>query len=175
MDTAALEDLREAIVLRQEAAIVAAKIAFAELTLTVAPGAIPAFAAWLRSDPNCRFTTLIDITAVDWPARDKRFDVVYHFLSMHLNQRIRVRAAGAAHTVPGRVVALPERGRGVPDAAGGHVQTPELLEDLCGGALVKDRGRPDDPDVLTCTHRHASFIVLAGVEVESLADGTVLP
>lgn len=93
MDTAALEDLREAIVLRQEAAIVAAEVAFGELTVTVAPGAIPAFAAWLRSDPNCRFTTLIDITAVDWPAREARFDVVYHFLSMHLNQRIRVKAA----------------------------------------------------------------------------------
>ena len=45
-----------------------------------------------RTDPTCRFTTLIDITAVDWPARERRFDVVYHFLSMHLNQRIRVKA-----------------------------------------------------------------------------------
>ena len=69
-----------------------AEIAFGELTVTVAPSAIPAFVAWLKADPNCRFTTLIDITAVDWPAREARFDVVYHFLSMHLNQRIRVKA-----------------------------------------------------------------------------------
>jgi NADH-quinone oxidoreductase subunit C len=93
MDVAVLEDLREAIALRQEAALVAAEVAYGELTLTVAPSAIPAFVAWLKADPNCRFTTLIDITAVDWPAREARFDVVYHFLSMHLNQRIRVKAA----------------------------------------------------------------------------------
>jgi NADH-quinone oxidoreductase subunit C len=93
MDSAVLEDLREAIALRQEAALVAAEVAYDELTVTVAPSAIPAFVAWLKADPNCRFTTLIDITAVDWPAREARFDMVYHFLSMHLNQRIRVKAA----------------------------------------------------------------------------------
>ena len=60
--------------------------------MTVAPATIPAFVGYLKTDPNCRFTTLIDITAVDWPAREKRFDMVYHFLSMHLNQRIRVKA-----------------------------------------------------------------------------------
>ena len=47
---------------------------------------------FLRSDPNCRFSTLIDITAVDHPARPARFDVVYHLLSMYQNQRIRVKA-----------------------------------------------------------------------------------
>ncbi len=92
MDSAVLEDLREAIALRQEDALVMAEVAFGELTVTVAPSAIPAFVAWLKADPNCRFTTLIDITAVDWPAREARFDMVYHFLSMHLNQRIRVKA-----------------------------------------------------------------------------------
>jgi NADH-quinone oxidoreductase subunit C len=92
MDSAALDDLREAIVLRRQDAVVAAETAFGELTVTVAASTIPAFVAWLKADPNCRFTTLIDITAVDWPAREARFDMVYHFLSMHLNQRIRVKA-----------------------------------------------------------------------------------
>jgi NADH-quinone oxidoreductase subunit C len=91
MDTA-LDDLRDAIALRQEDAVVAASVVRGELTVTVPPAAIPEFVSYLRTDPTCRFTTLIDITAVDWPAREKRFDVVYHFLSMHLNQRIRVRA-----------------------------------------------------------------------------------
>jgi NADH-quinone oxidoreductase subunit C len=63
-----------------------------ELTVTVAANVIPDFVNFLKTDRTCRFTTLIDITAVDWPAREKRFDMVYHFLSMHLNQRIRVRA-----------------------------------------------------------------------------------
>ncbi|MEM7518104.1 MAG: NADH-quinone oxidoreductase subunit C, partial [Planctomycetota bacterium] len=36
---------------------------------------------------------LIDITGVDYPTRDRRFDVVWHFLSMYQNHRIRVKAA----------------------------------------------------------------------------------
>jgi NADH-quinone oxidoreductase subunit C len=34
---------------------------------------------------------LIDVTAVDWPSRANRFDVIYHFLSPKQNQRIRVK------------------------------------------------------------------------------------
>lgn len=91
META-LDELRETIALRQERALLATEVRYGELTLTVAPEAIVAFVAFLKSDQSCRFTTLIDITAVDWPARERRFEVVYHFLSMHLNQRIRVKA-----------------------------------------------------------------------------------
>jgi NADH-quinone oxidoreductase subunit C len=91
MDTA-LDDLRESIALRREDAVLDAAVLRGELTVNVAPATIPEFVSYLRTDPTCRFTTLIDITAVDWPAREKRFDLVYHFLSMHLNQRVRVRA-----------------------------------------------------------------------------------
>ena len=91
MDTALVE-LKETLALRREDAILSAEVARGELTVTTAPTQISGFVAFLRSDPTCRFTTLIDITAVDWPAREKRFDIVYHFLSMHLNQRIRVKA-----------------------------------------------------------------------------------
>jgi NADH-quinone oxidoreductase subunit C len=93
MDSAALDDLKETIALRQADALIAVATNFGELTVTIAASAIPGFVAWLRTDPTCRFTTLIDITAVDWPGREARFDVVYHFLSMHLNQRVRVKAA----------------------------------------------------------------------------------
>jgi NADH-quinone oxidoreductase subunit C len=86
------DDLKEAIALRQEDALLETEVRHGELTVTVTPSAIPEFVRFLRTDSNCRFTTLIDITAVDWPAREKRFDMVYHFLSMHLNQRIRVKA-----------------------------------------------------------------------------------
>jgi NADH-quinone oxidoreductase subunit C len=91
MDTALVE-LKETLALRRESAILAAEVARGELTVTTSPAQIPDFVAFLRSDPTCRFTTLIDITAVDWPERERRFDVVYHLLSMHLNQRIRVKA-----------------------------------------------------------------------------------
>jgi NADH-quinone oxidoreductase subunit C len=91
META-LDDLRESIALRREDAVLEAAVQRGELTVSVAPAMITEFVSYLRTDPTCRFTTLIDITAVDWPAREKRFDMVYHFLSMHLNQRIRVKA-----------------------------------------------------------------------------------
>jgi NADH-quinone oxidoreductase subunit C len=92
MDIAALEDLRETIALRQEDAMVDASVAHGELTVQVTTAALPDFIAHLKNDRACRFTTLIDITAVDWPGRERRFDLVYHFLSMHLNQRIRIKA-----------------------------------------------------------------------------------
>ncbi len=62
-----------------------------ELTMRIAPSSIVPFVEFLRGDPTCRFSTLVDITAVDHPGRSKRFDVVYHFLSMYQNQRIRLR------------------------------------------------------------------------------------
>ena len=64
-----------------------------ELSMTVALANVAGLAEFLRSDPTCRFSTLVDITAVDYPGRAKRFDVVYHFLSMYQNHRIRLRAA----------------------------------------------------------------------------------
>jgi NADH-quinone oxidoreductase subunit C len=90
MDTA-LTELAETIALRKEDVVIASDVSNGELTVTVSPASLETFIADLRSHPTCRFTTLVDITAIDWPARERRFDVVYHFLSMHLNQRIRVR------------------------------------------------------------------------------------
>ena len=39
----------------------------------------------------CQFICFIDVTAVDYPGREQRFDVVYHLLSPRLNQRVRVK------------------------------------------------------------------------------------
>ena len=52
-----------------------------------------ALLTFLRDDPKCLFKQLIDICGVDWPEREKRFDVVYHLLSLKNNQRIRVKVA----------------------------------------------------------------------------------
>jgi NADH-quinone oxidoreductase subunit C len=46
---------------------------------------------FLRDDPSCQFVCFIDICGVDYPAREKRFDVVYHLLSPYQNTRIRVK------------------------------------------------------------------------------------
>ena len=48
-------------------------------------------ATFLRDDERCQFWSIIDITAIDWPARERRFDVVYHFLSPRQNLRVRVK------------------------------------------------------------------------------------
>ena len=45
------------------------------------------FATILRA----QFISIIDISGVDYPQREKRFDVVYHLLSPKLNRRVRVK------------------------------------------------------------------------------------
>ena len=66
-------------------------IAFDELTIVVRREDIVRVATFLRDDPQCRFVCFIDICGADYPAREKRFDVVYHFLAPHHNRRIRVK------------------------------------------------------------------------------------
>ena len=62
-----------------------------ELTVYAERDGIVKLAKFLKDDNQCVFETLIDICGVDWPERSQRFDVVYHFLSMRLNQRIRIK------------------------------------------------------------------------------------
>jgi NADH-quinone oxidoreductase subunit C len=60
-------------------------------TLDATPETILDVLAFLRDDAGCRFISFVDICGVDYPAREKRFDVVYHLLSPSLNARVRVR------------------------------------------------------------------------------------
>ena len=66
-------------------------ITFDELTIVARREDIVQVATFLRDDPQCRFVCFIDICGADYPAREKRFDVVYHFLAPHHNRRIRVK------------------------------------------------------------------------------------
>ena len=66
-------------------------VRFGELTVHAERDGIVKLAKFLKDDNQCVFETLIDICGVDWPERNQRFDVVYHFLSMRLNQRIRIK------------------------------------------------------------------------------------
>ncbi len=68
-----------------------AKIVRGELSLVTDTEQLLSLLRMLRDDPQCRFETLVDICGVDYPDRAERFEVVYHFLSMYLNQRVRVR------------------------------------------------------------------------------------
>jgi NADH-quinone oxidoreductase subunit C len=64
-----------------------------ELTIHVVPADIVKVTTFLRDDPRLKFVFFSDVTAVDWPQREKRFDVVYHLLSPTKNVRIRIKAA----------------------------------------------------------------------------------
>jgi len=66
-------------------------LSFGELTLTAQAADIVPVLRFLRDDQRCLFWCLIDITAVDWPSRERRFDVVYHLLSPRHNARIRIK------------------------------------------------------------------------------------
>ncbi len=89
----ALTELGAIIALKRPDAVLGQQLAFGELTLTVALSELEALVEMLRDDSACRFTSLVDITAIDHPERPQRFDVVYHFLSMYQNHRIRLKVA----------------------------------------------------------------------------------
>ncbi len=72
-------------------AVLGFEVAFGDLSVTVQRDSIVNVATFLRDDPKCRFIAFVDVCGADYPAREFRFDVVYHFLSPHLNQRIRVK------------------------------------------------------------------------------------
>ena len=89
----ALNELGAHIELKRPDDVLSYDVTNGELTLVVAPAGLVGFVEFLKADRTCRFSSLIDITAVDYPTRTKRFDVVYHFLSMYQNHRIRLKCA----------------------------------------------------------------------------------
>ena len=83
-------------------------VALDELTLLARADQIVKVLTFLRDDTNCKFTQLIDLCGVDYPQRGKRFDVVYHLLSITQNQRIRVKVQTDEETpVPSVVEVFP--------------------------------------------------------------------
>jgi NADH-quinone oxidoreductase subunit C len=66
-------------------------VAFGELTVDAKTADIVGFLKILRDDPDLRFEQLIDVCGADYPQRARRFDVVYHLLSLVKNRRVRVK------------------------------------------------------------------------------------
>jgi NADH-quinone oxidoreductase subunit C len=87
----ALAELGRAIVEKSAGAVGAFKVALGELTMEADPGRIVETLTRLRDDPDCQFQQLIDLAAADYPQRAKRFDVVYHLLSLTRNRRLRIK------------------------------------------------------------------------------------
>ncbi|MFM2281915.1 MAG: hypothetical protein RLZZ444_4146 [Pseudomonadota bacterium] len=67
------------------------EIAYGEVTVTVAQENYIALLTFLRDDQGCQFVNIIDLCGVDYPAREKRFDVVTHLMSPKKNIRLRVK------------------------------------------------------------------------------------
>ena len=86
-----LADLGESIKTALPGAVFGHSIAFDQLALSVDVSKVVEIMRHLRDDERCLFWCIIDITAIDWPERERRFDVVYHLLSPKRNQRIRVK------------------------------------------------------------------------------------
>lgn len=89
----ALKELGTQLELKRTDCVLSWDVTHGELNVDVAPSNLVEFIEFLKSDQTCKFSSLVDITAVDYPERAKRFDVVYHFLSMYQNQRIRLRVS----------------------------------------------------------------------------------
>jgi NADH-quinone oxidoreductase subunit C len=89
--TQAMQKLGALIAAKRPDCVLAYDVSFDELNINVVPSNIVGLIEFLKSDRSCRFSSLVDITAVDYPGREKRFEVVYHLLSMYENHRVRLR------------------------------------------------------------------------------------
>jgi NADH-quinone oxidoreductase subunit C len=83
-------------------------IAYDELTVLVEGARIVEVVRRLRDDPALRFVSFIDLCGVDYPGRERRFDVVYHLLSPYRNRRVRLKVQADETTpVPSIIAVFP--------------------------------------------------------------------
>lgn len=88
-----LKELGEHIVAHVDGAVTGWHISFGELTLLAGARHIRKLLRFLRDDPACQFACFIDLAGVDYPERERRFEVVYHLLSPTQNLRVRIKLA----------------------------------------------------------------------------------
>ena len=102
--TEPLKDLADHLAAALPQDVIKTETAHGELMATVKRDSIRRVLTFLRDDPKCLFTMLVDICGVDYPDRAERFDVVYNLLSLKHNLRIRLKVATNEYTpVPSAV------------------------------------------------------------------------
>jgi NADH-quinone oxidoreductase subunit C len=106
MSQVSLEEFGAVLAAAAGGAVLTHEVAFGELTLVAKAEDIVELMRYLRDDPACQFTTLVDICGVDYPGREKRFEVVYHLLSMHKNRRVRVKVLADEKTPTPSIVTV---------------------------------------------------------------------
>src|SRR5690242_17639105 len=100
----ALQDLGDYLKGVMDDALVELRQAHDQLIVTCRTDRLIELMRFLRDDPRCLFKVLVDICGVDYPERDKRFEVVYNLLSLRHNRRIRVKVmCGESDLVPSMV------------------------------------------------------------------------
>lgn len=98
MSDESLNDLAEHIGEHLEGAILRHEILKGELILHAKRDSILDVVQFLRDDRECAFKVMIDLCGVDYPERAERFDVVYQFLSLTQNNRVRVKVTTDENT-----------------------------------------------------------------------------
>ncbi len=99
-----LEKLGKTICKEAKGVITGATVAFGELTLTGPAAKVVEALTYLKDAQG--FHQLIDLSGVDYPEREKRFDVVYHLLSMTRNLRLRLKVQTDEDTAVPSVVSV---------------------------------------------------------------------
>ena len=83
-----LEDFEKIINSELTTKVISSKINHNQIYLSIDDKDLLDVILFLKTNSNTKFNQLIDITAVDYPENQKRFKMVYLFLSHELNQRI---------------------------------------------------------------------------------------
>ncbi len=83
-----LEDLEKKINSELTTKVLSSKINHNQIYLSINDKDLLDVILFLKTNSNTKFNQLIDITAVDYPEKDRRFKMVYLFLSHEKNQRL---------------------------------------------------------------------------------------
>ena len=86
-----LNELEDFLISKFSDEITSAYISHDQLTVSINVSSLEEITSFLKLNSVCQFRTLIDITAVDYPEEEYRFQLIYHYLSMHQNIRIRIK------------------------------------------------------------------------------------
>ncbi len=87
-----LKDLNEFLLSNFSEDIISSVIEHNHLSITIVDSSLEKITSLLKNNNVCQFRTLIDITAIDYPEQEERFCLVYHYLSMQQNIRIRIKS-----------------------------------------------------------------------------------
>ena len=88
-----LKDLNDFLLSNYSEDIISSNIEHDHLSICIVFSSIESITSILKLNNICKFRTLIDITAIDYLSEEKRFTLVYHYLSMQQNLRIRLKCS----------------------------------------------------------------------------------